>query len=152
VVLIDAGSGSSFQETAGKLAENLEAAGIDRAGVTAVVFTHAHADHLWGAIDDFDDSERFPNARYVISVGEWDFWTAPGAGSRMPDFMQGMARGSARILKRLEPKMERRRGGDTVAPGLSFVSTPATRRGTCPSCSRAGANSSSSRATRSRMR
>ena len=124
VVLIDAGSGSTFQDTAGKLAENLEAAGIDRDAVTTVVFTHAHADHLWGAIDDFDNSERFPNARYVISAAEWDFWTKPDAASRMPDFMQGLARGSVRVLKRLNPKMERRHAGETVAPGLSFVSTP----------------------------
>lgn len=124
VVLIDAGSGSTFQDTAGKLADNLEAAGIDRESVTTVVFTHAHADHLWGAIDDFDDRERFPNARYVISPAEWDFWTEADAPARMPDFLRGLARGSERVLKRLEPKMERRRAGEAVAPGLTFVSTP----------------------------
>ena len=67
LILVDAGSGANFQPTAGKLAENMEAAGLDPAKVTKVVFTHGHADHLWGAIDDFDDSERFANASYVIS-------------------------------------------------------------------------------------
>jgi glyoxylase-like metal-dependent hydrolase (beta-lactamase superfamily II) len=121
LVLIDAGSGSTFQAAAGKLAENMEAAGIDRESVTKVVFTHAHADHLWGVIDDFDDSERFPNASYVISGAEWDFWTHPDALSRMPDTLQGMARGTQRILKRIESKIERREAGDTLAPGLTYL-------------------------------
>lgn len=123
LVLIDAGSGSTFQATAGKLADNMEAAGIDREAITKVVFTHAHADHLWGVIDDFDDSERFPNASYVISKDEWDFWTHPDALSRMPDALQGMARGTQRILKRIEDKIERRNSGDTLAPGLIYLDT-----------------------------
>lgn len=123
LVLIDAGSGSNFQATAGKLAENMEAAGIDPASVTKVVFTHAHADHLWGVIDDFDDGDRFPNASYVISPAEWDFWRDPDTPAKLPDQLKGMARGSARILKRIEAKVERRRGGDMVAPGVTYVET-----------------------------
>ena len=42
LVLIDTGSGANLQRTAGKLSENLAAAGIDPAKVTRVVFTHAH--------------------------------------------------------------------------------------------------------------
>lgn len=122
-ILVDAGSGSSFQPTAGKLAENMEAAGIDREAITRVVFTHAHADHLWGAIDDFDDSERFPNARYAISAEEFDFWRKED-DARMPEMMKGMAMTSRRILGRLEPKLDRLKGGDAVMPGISLLATP----------------------------
>jgi glyoxylase-like metal-dependent hydrolase (beta-lactamase superfamily II) len=124
LVLIDAGSGPKFQQTAGKLSENLEAAGINPEKITKVVFTHGHADHLWGAIDDFDDGERFPNASYVISTAEWDFWTHPDTPSKVPDWLKGMAMGSARILKLLEKKIERHKDGETVAPGLTYVATP----------------------------
>jgi glyoxylase-like metal-dependent hydrolase (beta-lactamase superfamily II) len=124
LVLIDAGSGPNFQPTAGKLTENLEAAGIDPATITKVIFTHGHADHLWGAIDDFDEGERFPNASYVIAADEWDFWTDPDTPSRVPDWLKGMAMGSARILKLIEEKVERRKGGETIAPGLTYVATP----------------------------
>jgi glyoxylase-like metal-dependent hydrolase (beta-lactamase superfamily II) len=123
LILIDAGSGSTFQDSAGKLADNMEAAGIDREAITKVAFTHAHADHLWGVIDDFDDTERFPNASYVISGAEWDFWTHPDALSRMPDALQGMTRGTQRILNRLEGKIERRNSGDMIAPGLTYLDT-----------------------------
>jgi glyoxylase-like metal-dependent hydrolase (beta-lactamase superfamily II) len=122
-ILIDAGSGSLFQDTAGKLPDNLEAAGVDRESVTKVVLTHAHPDHLWGVIDDFDDTERFPNATYVIAPEEWDFWTHPDTPSAIPEAFQGMARGTQRILKRIEEKIERRNAGETVAPGLTYVAT-----------------------------
>jgi glyoxylase-like metal-dependent hydrolase (beta-lactamase superfamily II) len=121
-VLIDAGAGGNFQPTAGKLADSMEAAGIDPAKITKVVFTHGHADHLWGTIDEFDDL-RFPNASYVIPAAEWDFWTNPDTPASVPDWLKGMAIGSARVLKRLENKLERRNAGDTVAPGLSYVAT-----------------------------
>lgn len=124
MVLIDAGSGPKFQQTAGKLSENLEAAGIGPDKITRIVFTHGHADHLWGVIDDFDDEERFPNATYVMSADEWDFWTHPDTPSQVPDWLKGMALGSARILKRIEPKLERRKSGEPVAPGLAYVATP----------------------------
>ncbi|RKE73464.1 metallo-beta-lactamase superfamily protein [Pseudorhodoplanes sinuspersici] len=123
-VLIDVGSGANFQPTAGKLQENLEAAGIAPDTITKVVFTHAHADHLWGVLDDFDDAERFPNASYVISAPEWDFWSNPATVETVPDWLKGMALGTARILKKIEDKVERRKAGDTVAPGLTYAATP----------------------------
>jgi glyoxylase-like metal-dependent hydrolase (beta-lactamase superfamily II) len=122
LVLVDAGSGANFQPTAGKLTENLERAGIDPASITKVVFTHAHADHLWGAIDDFDEA-RFPSAAYVIAAAEWDFWTDPETVHRVPNALQGMAAGTARVLKRLEAKIERRGAGDAIAPGMTFIDT-----------------------------
>jgi glyoxylase-like metal-dependent hydrolase (beta-lactamase superfamily II) len=123
LVVVDAGSGANFQPTAGKLAENLEAEGIEPAQVTKVVFTHGHADHLWGAIDDFDDSERFPNAVYVMSAREWDFWLDPDTPLRVPDWLKGMALANARILRRLERKIEQRGNDEEIATGLRFVET-----------------------------
>jgi len=124
VVLIDAGSGPNFQPTAGKLQEDLEAAGISPEAITKVVFTHAHADHLWGVIDDFGDAPRFPNSSYVMASDEWDFWKNPNTAETVPDWLKGMARGTARILATIENKLERRKAGDSVAPGLSYMATP----------------------------
>lgn len=123
-ILIDAGAGAGFQPTSGKLQENLEAAGIAPEAITKIVFTHAHADHLWGVMDDFGDGERFPNARYVIAADEWDFWTDPDTPARLPDIFKGMALGSGRILNAIGRKTDRRKAGDTLAPGLSYAATP----------------------------
>lgn len=123
LVLIDAGSGANFQDTVGKLGPNLEAAGIAPEAVTKVVFTHAHPDHLWGAIDEFDNAPRYPNATYSIAAAEWDYWTDPGTVAKAPESLQGMAAGSARILKALEGRLERRKPGDAILPGMTLVDT-----------------------------
>src|SRR4051812_17323323 len=123
LVLVDAGSGPNFQPTAGRLSQNLEAAGIDPGAIAKVVFTHGHPDHLWGALDDFEDAERFPNASYVMPAAEWDFWADPDTPGRLPDWLKGMGRGSARVLRKIEPKVERRRPGEAVAAGLTYLDT-----------------------------
>src|ERR1700719_930831 len=46
LILVDTGSGPHFMPSAGKLADNLDAAGIDRGTITMVVYTHGHPDHL----------------------------------------------------------------------------------------------------------
>jgi glyoxylase-like metal-dependent hydrolase (beta-lactamase superfamily II) len=120
LILIDAGTGPGFQEAAGKLPDHLAAAGIKPERITKVVLTHAHADHLWGVIDEMDD-ERFPNASYVIAAAEWDYWMDPATPSKVPDWLQGMAAGTQRRLKRIEAKVERKRPGDLVGPGLAYV-------------------------------
>ena len=122
LVLIDAGAGANLQSGAGKLGANLEAAGIDVARITRVVFTHAHADHLWGAIDELDE-ERFPNARYVIAAPERDFWINPDTVGKVPDWLKPTAQAAARILRRIEPRLETRKAGESVAPGLSYLDT-----------------------------
>ena len=76
LILVDAGTGPRHQPTAGKLAENLRAAGIQPAAITTVVLTHGHPDHLWGVLDA-GDNPIYPNASYVISARELDLWADP---------------------------------------------------------------------------
>ena len=121
-ILIDAGAGMNFMPGLGLLPTRLEAARIAPESITHVVFTHAHPDHLWGAIDEFDEP-RFPNATHLISQAEWDYWTDQRTVGRVPEAMQPMAAGAARILKALEARIERRRPGDLVSPGVSLVDT-----------------------------
>ena len=65
VILMDAGAGSEFMPSAGKLLDALSTVDVDPADVTHVVFTHGHPDHLWGVLDDFGDL-TFPNATYMM--------------------------------------------------------------------------------------
>ena len=46
--------------TAGKLMTNMQAIGIRPESVTKIVYTHAHPDHIWGTLDDFDEEPNFP--------------------------------------------------------------------------------------------
>lgn len=123
LVIFDVGAGANFMPSAGKLADSLAAAGIDPADVTDVVFTHAHPDHLWGLIDDFDELV-FPNAEYRIGRAEWDFWSAPDAISRVPEDRQTFVIGAQNRFAAIEDRVIFIEGGQEVLPGIEAVATP----------------------------
>ncbi|WP_434052763.1 MAG: MBL fold metallo-hydrolase [Roseibium sp.] len=122
-VLFDAGSGPDFQPSAGKLTEELEQAGIAPEDVTHVVFTHAHPDHIWGLLDEFDDP-LFSNATHMIGRAEWDYWWNPETVNTIGDARAAMAVGAKRRLEAIEDAVEFFSGGEEILPGVLAVSTP----------------------------
>ena len=87
-----------------------------------ILETHAHADHLWGVIDDFDTS-RYPGAPHLMSAAELDYWRQPDLATRLPDAFQAMAAGTARRLRMIDDILKPARPGDEIAPGVSLVDT-----------------------------
>ena len=122
LILIDTGSGAHFMPTAGKLAENLAAAGIEPEKITKIVFTHGHPDHLWGTTDELDEI-AFPNASYLVSAAEWDFWHGPDAARGLPAERIGFITGAKRNFARIKDKVTMVGPGDDIAPGLRVVDT-----------------------------
>lgn len=122
-IVIDCGGGTDFMPTVGKLPENLERSGIAPDSVTHVIFTHAHADHLWGVIDPFDGGSRFAKAQHVITGVELDYWIDPDTAGKVPEAMKGVALGSARRLKELAERLDKRKAGTDVVPGVTLVDT-----------------------------
>jgi len=123
LVLIDVGAGAHFMPTAGKLLANLEGLGVKREDVTKVVFTHAHPDHLWGALDDFDDSPMFPNAEHIIAAAELDFWTRDDVETRLPADRSFFARPTASILSKLKDRLRTIAPGQDIVPHLKALNT-----------------------------
>ena len=102
----------------GKYMESFQKTGHSREDVTDVVFTHLHLDHCGWVTQEFEGERQltFPNARYVVTNTEWEFWRAfegPPVGPD-PDLVQ----------KPLANRLEMIKEGDTVAPGISVISTP----------------------------
>ena len=122
LVLIDAGGSADFIATIGSFADRFEQAGFKAEHVTDIVLTHAHPDHLWGAIDGFDES-RFAKARVHMSVAERDFWMQPGLTGSMPDPLKGMTAGTQRRLKIIEAQISGQKIGAEILPGISLVDT-----------------------------
>ncbi|MGI3185092.1 MBL fold metallo-hydrolase [Nioella aestuarii] len=122
-VLFDAGSGLAFQPSVGELPDALDALGVDPGDVTDVVFTHAHPDHLWGALDDFDEA-MFYNARHYMGAGELDYWRDPETVNTIGTARQAFVIGAARRLEILGDMVERFEHGDEVLPGVTAVLTP----------------------------
>ena len=71
-ILVDAGCGEFMGPDAGRLTGNLATIGVGPKDITAVLITHAHADHLGGLIEN--GMRRFPKATVYISKIEADYW------------------------------------------------------------------------------
>ena len=124
LILIDAGGGGDFMPTMGKFSDALEAAGYKPEAVTHVIFTHAHADHLWGVIDPLDGGTRYPNARHCMTAAEFDYWTAPDRDKSVPEMLVKMAVGSARRLAVLADRLDKPKSGTEIVPGVMLLGTP----------------------------
>lgn len=122
LVMFDSGSGKNFMPTTGRLPDSMEKAAIDPATVKHVFLTHAHPDHLWGALDDFDTA-ACPNATYHIAQAEWDFWFRADIFSQLPEDRQAFAAGAQRVLKAIEPQIKRFKPGEEVIPGVAAIDT-----------------------------
>lgn len=73
LVLFDAGFGAARRNDGlGQLGLRLAEAGYKPEDVDIVVITHGHPDHIAGLVTG--GGPAFPNARYVISAAEFDYW------------------------------------------------------------------------------
>ena len=121
-VLFDIGAGPNFMPTTGRLLESLASFDVDPAEVTHIVFTHAHPDHLWGLLDEFDDF-TFPEAEYLINHAEWDYWTNPNTLASLTDARKPFAVGAARNLEALEDRVSFFKSGDSLVSGIHAHAT-----------------------------
>lgn len=122
VILFDVGAGPNFMPDAGSLPDSLADAGIDPSEVTDVVFTHAHPDHLWGLVDDFDEL-IFADAAYHMNRTEWDYWRADGTLEKTPEARKSFVVGAQNRFAFLEERINLFGYGDEVLPGIEAVDT-----------------------------
>ncbi|MEC7763968.1 MAG: MBL fold metallo-hydrolase [Pseudomonadota bacterium] len=121
-ILIDVGSGNRFFDTAGRLMTNLESAGIDPYGVSKVVLTHAHPDHIWGIRDDFDEA-IIPEAEYIIGETEHGYWTEDGLVDRVAPEEQQFVLGAVNSINVDGAEWTLANDGHEVAPGVHLIAT-----------------------------
>ncbi len=122
-VLVDVGSGNRFLPTAGRLWDNLEAAGIDAGSITHVVITHAHPDHIWGVRDDFDEAV-IPEAQYFIGQTEHAFWMQEDLPNTIAADLQQFAVGAQNSINVDGAEWRLLANEQEVAPGIRVIDTP----------------------------
>ncbi len=128
LILVDMGSGDRFMPSAGKLWDNLKAAGIDRGKISKVIFTHGHPDHLWGTVDELDDLVT-PDATFFVASAEWDFWTGDNATRGLPPERAGFVTGARRNYAAIKDKVKMVKPGDEIIAGLHLIDTPGHTQG-----------------------
>ncbi|MEW9918981.1 MBL fold metallo-hydrolase [Marimonas sp. MJW-29] len=121
-VLFDAGSGPDFMPSAGMLTDSLDALGLTPADITHVVFTHAHPDHIWGLLDDFDEP-LFSEATHMMGRTEWDYWWNPETVNEIGEARAAFAVGAKRRMEAIEDQVELFDAGDEVLPGIAAVAS-----------------------------
>jgi glyoxylase-like metal-dependent hydrolase (beta-lactamase superfamily II) len=123
LILFDSGTGGQVLPTAGKLHENMKAAGIDPAKITKVMISHFHPDHLFGVMAKDTNAQIYPDAEIIVSTAEYRFWTDPAVIEKLPEARRGLAR---RIQATL-PNWKNIRQLDAdqeITAGIRSIATP----------------------------
>ncbi len=129
LVLIDAGAGSLFGPTLGKLVANLKAAGYTPEQVDEIYITHMHPDHVGGLAAD--GQAVFPNATVRADQAEADFWLSAANLEAAPKESKGFFQGAQASLK---PYVDAGRfkaitADGTLVPGVGSVATHGHTKG-----------------------
>jgi glyoxylase-like metal-dependent hydrolase (beta-lactamase superfamily II) len=126
VILVDTGAGES-SPASGAILARLEMEGVRPKDVDTVILTHAHPDHIGGAVDS-RGRPAFPNARYLLSEIEYEYWTGAQPRRRhlcLPEEVGNrMAATARRCLEALRFHLEPVTPEVEIAPGVRALAAP----------------------------
>jgi glyoxylase-like metal-dependent hydrolase (beta-lactamase superfamily II) len=122
-LLIDNGMGPYLGPSGGHLLGHLRNLGVAPNEIDTIIISHAHLDHVSGTLAP-DNSQVFPNARYVIGEREWAYWMKPNIklGNLLPEeFKQLIVEGAKRHLGGIKERVEFVKQGQEVVTGITAV-------------------------------
>ncbi|WEN14280.1 MBL fold metallo-hydrolase [Rhodanobacter sp. AS-Z3] len=124
LVLIDAGAGTLFGPTLGKLLDNLKASGYQPAQVDEILITHMHPDHVGGLIQN--GKMAFPNAVVRADQRDADYWLSPANLKKAAKADQGFFEGA---MASVNPyiaahQFQPFQAGSELVPGIRSIATP----------------------------
>ncbi len=124
MALVDTGSGNYLAPTAGKVAENLEGAGIDPAKIDTLLLTHMHPDHSAGLVDMTTGKLNFPNAELVMHEKELAHWFNDAEMAKANEREKKLYFDAGREQVAPYKKQTRLFTGGEVFPGVTAVPSP----------------------------
>lgn len=118
-VLVDMGAGNLFPTT-GRLLQSMEKAGISPQSIERIFISHAHPDHVGGALDS-NGKLIFTNATFFIWQKEWEFWFSDQAFDQVGEVFITFAR---QKLAPLKDKIILLQEEKEVLPGVEVLFAP----------------------------
>ena len=97
LILIDAGAGTLFGPTLGKMVTNLQASGYKPEQVDEIYISHMHPDHVGGL--SANGKAVFPNALVKADKKDADFWLSAEQLAKAPEAEKGFFQGAQASLK-----------------------------------------------------
>ena len=123
LVLVDTGANGLSPDT-GNLIKNLQDEGITPEEIDLIILTHAHPDHISG--NTLDNGQlAFPNAQFVMSKTEWEFWTSGKAEATLDEKIKDVLLSVTRQnLPPIADKVELVEGDKVIIPGIRCIAAP----------------------------
>jgi glyoxylase-like metal-dependent hydrolase (beta-lactamase superfamily II) len=121
LVLIDAGAGSLFGPTLGKLTQNLRASGYEPDQVDEIYLTHMHPDHVGGMVSA--GALAFPNAIVRSDQADADLWLSQTELEKAPEGGKGFFQGAMASLNPYVDAQKYRsfKGKASLIPGITAI-------------------------------
>lgn len=116
-ILLDTGLGATRTERrrGGALGPALAGLGLRPEEITRVVISHAHGDHVWGAVTEVEGRPvpAFPRARYHLPRADWE-WLQAADGNPTAALLRPLAEADQLVLDGPD---------DQLTPSLRSVDT-----------------------------
>ena len=120
LVLIDCGGAKMLGPNAGRLAQGLAQLGLNPSMIDEVYITHAHGDHLHGAVTP-EGEKLFPNAVLRISKPEIEYWGSATVEAAAPADQKGRFVAAKRAIAAYGDRLQPFEIGTELTPGIRSV-------------------------------